>query len=61
MTLLPQDIRSKRTSGATSCSTPLKRNRFSVHSGTIMHVLTISSQHVAVLAAGMLGRQLAPV
>jgi hypothetical protein len=61
MTLLPQDIRSKRTSGATSCSTALKRSLFSVHNGTITHVLTISSQHVAVLAAGLLGRQVAPL
>jgi competence protein ComEC len=29
----------------------LKRNLLSVHSGTITHVLAISGQHVAVLAA----------
>jgi hypothetical protein len=42
-------------------SRALKRNQFSVHNGTMTHVLTISSQHVAVLAAGLLGRQVAPV
>jgi hypothetical protein len=39
----------------------LKRNQFSVFFGTMTHVLTISSQHIAVLAAGLLGRQVAPV
>ena len=51
MTLLPQTIRSKRTSGALSCSRALKCSLLSVHIGTITHVLAISGQHVAVLAA----------
>jgi competence protein ComEC len=34
-----------------SSSRALKRNRFSVVFGTITHVLAISGQHVAVLAA----------
>jgi hypothetical protein len=51
----------RRTFGTPSSSLALKRNQFSVRIGTITHVLTISSQHVAVLAAGLLGRQLAPV
>ncbi len=51
-TLTPQTIRSKRTSSGTpSSNLALKRNQFSVHSGTITHVLAISGQHVAVLAA----------
>jgi predicted membrane metal-binding protein len=51
MTLLPQTIRSKRTSGALSCSRALKCSLLSVHIGTITHVLAISGQHVAVLVA----------
>jgi predicted membrane metal-binding protein len=51
MTLLPQTIRSKRTSGALSCSRALKCSLLSVHIGTITHALAISGQHVAVLAA----------
>jgi ComEC/Rec2-related protein len=48
---LPQTIRSKRTSGALSCRRALKCSLLSVHNGTITHVLAISGQHVAVLAA----------
>src|SRR5215204_6742365 len=51
MTLLPQTIRSKRTSGVLSSSRALKCSLFSVHNGTNTHVLAISGQHVAVLAA----------
>ena len=39
------------TSGAPSWSKALKWSLFSVHIGTITHVLAISRQHVAVLAA----------
>jgi hypothetical protein len=60
MQLLVGAEHSKRTPGDPSSSLALKRNTFSVHNGTITHVLTISSQHVAVLAAGLLRRQLAP-
>jgi competence protein ComEC len=41
----------KRTSGALSCRRALKCSLLSVHNGTITHVLAISGQHVAVLAA----------
>jgi len=44
-----------------SSNLALKRNTFSVRIETITHVLTISSQHVAVLAARLLGRQVAPI
>ena len=35
---------SKRTSGITSCGTALKRNQFSVHNGTMMHIHPTSGQ-----------------
>jgi hypothetical protein len=41
MTLLPQDFRSKRTSGAPALSWTLKRNRFSVRNGTSTHVMSL--------------------
>src|ERR687894_1222260 len=39
MTLLPQTIRSKRTPGTLPCSRALKCSLFSVHNGTITHIL----------------------
>jgi len=47
---LTRSAHSRRTSGAPSSKTALKRNAFSVHNGTITHILAISGQHVAVLA-----------
>jgi predicted membrane metal-binding protein len=47
----PETTRSKLTSGAPFWSRALKCSRLSVHIGTITHVLAISGQHVAVLAA----------
>jgi hypothetical protein len=44
-------INANSTSGSPSVSRALKRNTFSVHNGTITHVLAISGQHVAILAA----------
>jgi competence protein ComEC len=41
----------KRTSGALSCRRALKCSLLSGDIGTITHVLAISGQHVAVLAA----------
>jgi hypothetical protein len=76
MMLYLRSANSKRTTGVPSANLTLKRNQFSVFFGTMTHVLTISSQLVAVLyfslralavpaatlvlAAGLLGRQLAP-